>query len=295
MEVYREEGIFPLVSKIPPFLMNEYHVRWKHRNTDSVSFDCAGVTATFDTSTVKAKNWFFPRYTEGRLHEPALTVSLLRVLAPDSTFYDIGANVGYFTVLGSEVCVNGSVHAFEVDPELVKALEYSLERNGTSATVVQSAVSDFSEDTLTVTAKNVPTVVADAGSGEYSGKTVTTVTLDDYCDAGNPIPDVIKMDIEGHELRALQGAENVISSPNQKVLFIEVHPEKLAERGDNATNVMNYLSDAGYECYRFVNHRSDDIAFERTKVREATVPRENTMFFCTKHNQMKETLVINDQ
>jgi len=184
VEIYREEGIISHVSKIPLSLVNEYHVGKKYRNKNRISFDCVGVAVTFDrvvrdhlrqisgsrksqepkrevgndsevilyirpydTSTVEAKNWFFPRYAGGRLHEPALIQSPLHVLAPNSTLYDIGANVSYFTVFDSDVCKNGSVHAFEIDQNLVTTLEYGLERTDTSTTVVQSAVSDSPADT----------------------------------------------------------------------------------------------------------------------------------------------------
>ena len=99
----------------------------------------------FNTSSRLAKNWFYPRYGFGAPHEPALCDQLREHLNRDSVFFDVGANLGFFTVLAALLCPQGQVHAFEMDPRLLSELQKNLEINRISAKVLVNACAVFSK------------------------------------------------------------------------------------------------------------------------------------------------------
>ena len=80
------------------------------------------MSVRFDTSSRTAKDWFYPRYLDGTLHETKITKKIVETLSEDSVFYDIGANIGYYTIFASEVCSKGEgeVHSFEIDPNFIQ-------------------------------------------------------------------------------------------------------------------------------------------------------------------------------
>ncbi|MDY6777191.1 MAG: FkbM family methyltransferase, partial [Candidatus Nanohaloarchaea archaeon] len=185
-----------------------------------------------------SNDWFFPRYADGTLHEPALTEALLRSLSDDSVFYDVGSNVGYFTVFAANRCTDGAVYAFDIHPKLIEATERSLDRNEISCDVetVRKAVSDTTGETVSFEESTVPIIDDENGSEERL--TAETVSLDDFC-TGNPSPDVLKVDVEGYEYRVIDGAQDILD--DTRLLFLEVHPRKIEQLGDSLADLATAL------------------------------------------------------
>ena len=277
-QIGSREGPRALVSAIRRFY--RYNVQryfdsryWKGQFKDQLVVTCRGESVTFDTTTPVAKEWFYPRYVDGRLHEPALTDRLLDLLDGDDVFYDIGANVGYFTLFASEVCADGKVYAFELDPRYVEVIEASLRRNETSAIVVQRAVSDESDATVSYADEIIPRITTDRSAT----RTARTITIDEYR-GDNPAPTVMKIDIEGFEYHALRGACETLKRPELKTLFVEVHPDRLREYGHDESDVVDLLTEAGFDCYAFDDHRRADSTSRRELHPEAIAG--NTMLEC---------------
>lgn len=281
-EIGRRDGLRALASATRWYL--RYHVlpgsqpvHWRGRSKDRLEVECEDVSVTFDTTGRIAKEWFYPGQIDGRLHEPALVRRLVEALDRESVFYDVGANVGYFTVLASEVCIDGEVHSFELDSKFVEAIEASLRRNGTDAEIVQRAVSNESGRTVTYTDTTVPGITTGEGEEEGETKTVETITVDEYRES-NPTPNVMKIDVEGFEYEVLQGARDTLGRPELKTLFLEVHPEKLRHFGHDKREILSLLDDAGFECKLLDDHRGSD-----SPVRRDADPDEiegNTMLEC---------------
>lgn len=267
-EIGRDEGISELISASARFCRNKVH-RGKFKS--ELNLQCNGVSVTFDTSNPVSERWFYPRYLGGDLHEPAFTRRLIDVLDSDSVFYDVGANVGYFTLFASEVCVDGEVHSFEMDNKFIKAINSSLERNGTAAHLVHKAVSDTST-TLNYTDELVPNV-----SNTDEGKQVESITLDKYA-REHPSPDVMKIDVEGFEYEVLQGSVEIFQRKKPKVLFVEVHPDMLESYGHSVTDVLSLLDDYGFSYTKFSNHRGDTMEISELDSDDIS---GNTMLECT--------------
>jgi FkbM family methyltransferase len=165
-----------------------------------------------------------------RAYEPHLTARLGALLAPGAVFVDVGANVGFFTLLAAtRVGAAGRVHAFEAREDNLALLRRSLLDNGLdNVEIHHCAVSDragshafFASGSWFSNGR----IVADAESGSEQLPRVRTVALDDAL-AGVPRIDVIKMDIEGAEGLALAGMRRLLRR-HRPVLFTEFSPDLL--------------------------------------------------------------------
>ncbi len=168
--------------------------------------------------------------------------ALLGLLRPGETVYDVGANIGWFTLLAArQVGPSGRVVAFE--PSLANAAYCKSNAAGNglgNITVIPAAVGDrdgwasFADDT------SLKGRLSDEGGDE-----VPILSLDTWLsETGQAPPQVIKMDIEGAECAALRGMGETLRT-RRPTLIIELH-------GTNA-EVADLLDAAGYE-HRPIDH-----------------------------------------
>jgi FkbM family methyltransferase len=145
-------------------------------------------------------------------------------LKPNSVFYDVGANAGFYCVIGArKVGHDGIVYAFEPSPALVSRIRENADLNDfKNIVVIDQAVSnecgwfDFNiEDEFGV--QNSLNVSGNSSKVAL----VRTVTIDNFAASHRP-PDLILLDIEGAELGALSGAMKTIRR-HLPVLMVEVH------------------------------------------------------------------------
>ncbi len=135
--------------------------------------------------------------------------------------YDVGANVGFYSLLAAR-CVGhtGRVFAFEPVPENLAYLRRHLALNSlTQVSVEPVAVSNSAGLTRFTVGKNTCTGHFDADGALE----VRTVALDDFVvGAGNPPPQAMKIDVEGAEVRVLQGARRVLET-YRPLIFLATH------------------------------------------------------------------------
>src|SRR5580704_6835705 len=159
-----------------------------------------------------------------------------------STFYDIGANVGFYTLLASACVGAGRVVAFEPLPRNLKYLRRHVELNRiNNVTVLDVAVSDKNQ-VLHFHAEK--TGFMGRLSDDDSELPVESISLDALIGDGKiPPPDYIKMDIEGAELLALRGAEQVLRM-RRPTIFLATHVY------DVDRQCCEFLESLGYEIRR---------------------------------------------
>jgi FkbM family methyltransferase len=147
------------------------------------------------------------------------------------TLYDIGANIGLFTLIGArEVGSTGKVYAFEPDPMVCSHLRENVLRNGfMNVEIFQAAV--CSRPGLRRFSPVDPQISPDMGLGklclssnEVNAIEVECIALDTL--SGNDVPDVIKCDVEGAEMEVLEGARRIIGARRPTVIC-EVHSPEL--------------------------------------------------------------------
>lgn len=173
-------------------------------------------------------------YLQGNA-EPAVQSALEKYLRPGMIFYDLGANIGLFSLLAARlVGETGKVFSFEPDPEIATRLRRNIARNNfTNISVVEAGVWS--------TTRNLNFVAADSSSpdrgigkfaavGEPSdapGTPTPCVSLDDFIQSAPP-PDAIKCDIEGAEVEAFRGAETILKT-SRPWIICEMHSEAIGQ------------------------------------------------------------------
>lgn len=166
----------------------------------------------------------------------------------DSWVIDVGANVGFFAERFAKwVSGSGRVIAIEAEPENMARLTAALAKAGLLEKVdlvEAAAVDKEGEVRLTLSPGNP----ADHRVGE-TGIKVRGATLDGIWAAhGSPKVGLVKMDIQGAEWSALQGAKELLDR-DQPALFVELADEALQPYGVTGTDVTETLLQRGYRAH----------------------------------------------
>ena len=153
--------------------------------------------------------------------------ALERLLEPGSVFFDIGANVGFFTLLGARlVGSSGKVVAFEPHAENAERLRRNVAFNSFEhVDVVAQAVSDVSGNRLLDARHPAKAALlpADQAVSTAGFARVETTSFDDFLEARPDLePDVVKIDAEGHEVEIVQGMLATLRR-RRLVLVCEMH------------------------------------------------------------------------
>jgi FkbM family methyltransferase len=181
-------------------------------------------------------------------YEPVSTGHFLDLVEPGATVYDIGAHMGYYTLLAANATgPDGAVVAFEPQPRNALFLRRHAQINGhRQVTVEQLALTNTSG-----TARFQP---EGSGTGHFAEDgeiTVRMTTLDGYAAASGLPPDVMKIDVEGAEAMILEGARTTLASARPSILLSTHGPEVERE-------CRELLEAAGYTIDTVVAHEGDD-------------------------------------
>ena len=170
-------------------------------------------------------------------------------------FYDIGANVGFFSVIGARlVGPAGLVYAFEPVPSNAEFVRSNAKSNGFKNVVVhEKAVSSTSgQGELTLAAYSGGAALSNVPKppDATSVLPVALIAIDDLVvGQGAPPPSVVKIDVEGAELDVLQGMRQVLVSNRPIVLFeIDDHDQDQFDRKYDAC--ATYLTSFNYQVTR---------------------------------------------
>ncbi len=167
-------------------------------------------------------------------------------IKPGDTVVDIGAHIGYYTLIAARlVGNNGKVYAFEPDPKNFQILEKNVAQNGYhNVVLVNKAVADKSG--------NAQLFLNSENSGDHrifesdhgrKSIAITTTTLDDFFKNQDKKVDLIKMDIQGAEARAFQGSTRTLAKNKHMTLITEFYPQALQLSGKNAEEYLALLQE----------------------------------------------------
>lgn len=195
--------------------------------------------------------------------EPEESQVLRERLRPGSVAYDVGANVGYFTLLASRlVGPTGRVIAFEPNESTLVKLRHHLRLNGAdNVTVVPVGLADHDGH-----AEFHSVAGANSGASALRPLDDSVVTrielarLDRLVDEMDlPSPDFIKMDVEGAELLALRGMERTLRAATGVELLVEVTDKFLRQTHGSEEELLEFLTAVGLRFGREVSrHRRVD-------------------------------------
>ena len=180
----------------------------------------------------------------------------IELVQTSDVFLDVGANIGYYSLLASAYNPQISVYAFEPLPNAVKYIEMNVADNGFSKLIVeQVALSDEDGEATFFVSRNpkfsfVPDQLTSTGSLDQNQGSrtslideirVTTMRLDSWVEK-NSISriDLLKLDTEATEHIVLAGAHNVLAE-HRPLIFCEVLPGRIEDELNSIFSEFGYL------------------------------------------------------
>ena len=170
------------------------------------------------------------------------TVDWLETIEPGDVFYDIGANVGPYSLIAAKATGGrAGVFAFEPSPASFAALARNVEINECSGCVTPLPIALWSQTALVP----VSWRSGDAGRARHrldteteSAAMVLGIRLDDLVEKlGGPVPTHAKVDVDGYEADVLLGAERTLARPEWRSIMVELD-RKESQRNQEIRNLL---------------------------------------------------------
>jgi FkbM family methyltransferase len=222
---------------------------------------------------------------QGSHYEQEISDLMKHLLTKEDTFIDCGANIGFFTCLGTELA--GIVYAFEAEKDNIKSLKHNIKINKyENVSVFHNAVGDKCKKIeLRVNLDNDGGhALWDVSKHPFNQKTlhetpqyqnVDMVTLDSIVNC--PVK-LIKIDVEGCEFKVLRGAEQLLKKYSPTIIC-EINDMALREMGTDKGEIYDFMSGLGYQGFNLTNGKGwetlnprhcDNAVFVRADVRQRT-------------------------
>jgi len=182
-------------------------------------------------------------------YEPETVAIFRSCLKEGMAVIDIGANLGYFTVIAaSRVGPSGKVLAYEPDPHNFGLLERNIAANGfRNVTAIPIALSDRAGTRELFFGDNQTTHSFGDKRGTGRSESVVTDTLDNSLRAlGYSGVDIIKMDIEGAEPLVLEGMRETIARNHALTIIFEFHPNAIRRLGYSPLKFLKTFKKFGF-------------------------------------------------
>jgi FkbM family methyltransferase len=189
---------------------------------------------------------------------------------------DIGANAGYYSLIAA--IRTKQVYAFEPSLAMRQQLESNIKLNAIrNISVEPCAVSDRNGTaTLYLSSSDNSGMTGMQPAENFSGvtQTINTVSIDEWIVTKDSLRiDMIKIDVEGAEMKVLEGMKNVLEKDHPGI-FIEIIPSLLEKYGSKAEDVFQFLDKFGYTPHKFSGNK-------KVEMIKMDAPLESEMFYFT--------------
>lgn len=170
-------------------------------------------------------------YPRTGCHEFPVTSVIADILddMDEPVFFDVGAATGYFALLAAQYTDPSNVHAFEGDDVSLSYLRQNNRR--------------YADGRVAVV-------------GEYVDP--NRLRLDDYADR-RARPDLVKIDVDGHETGVLGSMDGLLNSASRPVVVLEVHC--WGDYRARVEAIRDYFDDGEYAAYQCIDHRNEHSGF----------------------------------
>ena len=202
-------------------------------------------------------------FFQGTLREDCGQIRVFEsLLRPDSVIVDVGANIGFYSLLAASRLRSGVVHSFEPVPVNVERMQRNIVLNGFDNIVhnPQGVAGQPGQATLYVPANDIydiPNYRSTNAASLHQGLAPTTteevielITLDDYVQQQHLTQvDLIKIDVEGAEPGVLEGARALLARFHPQVLM-EINTRALKQGGKTPADIFAFWQEQNYAIYQ---------------------------------------------
>lgn len=216
------------------------------------------------------------------------TFLLLQLLPQMEVFIDVGANIGFYSLLAAKTCHNCSIFAFEPESKNFDKIQQAIRANNLEEkiTLFHMAIGSNSQKTKLYhcplgsgghsVSPSVPFSDPRSIHEEKECEIVDSITLDDVQKKYFPhFPrTLIKIDVEGHEHETIKGAKNWLSSPTAPTILLEAVP-RTAYSNKSHVLVINELKKNGYKIYPVLQAKNGAILGSEIRLINNKSPSDN--------------------
>jgi FkbM family methyltransferase len=216
------------------------------------------------------------------VYEPGITALVKREVKEGDVVLDLGANVGYYTLLFAKlVGETGKVFAFEPDPRFFSLLKKNVEINGYKNVILEQKAVTNRTGMMRLFLEEGTYTVHESEGGRESIE-VESVSLDDYFSLFQKGIDFIKMDIEGSEGYAIDGMSGLLEKNGHIKIVTEYWPMGLKSYGPE--RYLNLLQQHKFTLYHIDEEEKSMLPITIPRFIESFSPdsEDGTNIYCVK-------------
>ncbi len=269
---------YPLIyaALYPAMVMREPFVKWRWRLQEEVLKNLSSVLAEDPVIRIKEFNGIFTIDSHSDLfsrvvltleYEPRLVDICQQYLDKDKDVIDVGANVGFYTVMLAKSLNKGRVISIEPTPNALRRLKKNVVMNQVSNKVeIFEGVASNAMGTIeinTIEGKEEYSSISAVQHREVSSLVQTSVkvnstTLDELVKQKSLNPGFIKIDVEGAENLVFEGAKEVLRE-KRPVILSELTDVFLKANGSSAKDVCDFIRKYDYEVFDVGNTTAQQV------------------------------------
>jgi FkbM family methyltransferase len=225
------------------------------------------------------------------LFEVMETILFKRLLKPGMVFLDVGANIGYYSALASSlVGKEGTVISLEPEINNFALLQKTLNANQgpdyrlfNIAAASEDATAQFYVSEENCGDNRLAGNVRPQGGLEWRTVTVSCRRIDDLIRENNlPLPDLIKVDVQGFEAEVLKGCRELFEKKARFVMMIEFWPEGLKAAGSDPISFLREIRQLGFGVQYITLKGKIENLDDDQKLVDVFTGRAYTNLFCSR-------------
>lgn len=270
------------------YRFRESYIYLRLRGTKKVVLD--GVDMVFSLKDPQSRVFFYHPFFRGEHYEQAVTHHLIDRLKASRCFVDVGANIGFYTVLAGKLLERrgGIVHAIEMDLDNIQRTRANVRLNRLHNVSVHHVALGDRIGTVDYYRRESFRHTLGVSQNEwdhFQKISVPMKTLDSLAEEFGFQPDIVKIDVEGAEFLVLQGMQKILAQSKLEV-YCEVHIEEeqggLGSFGHTFEDVWEMFSDHHFSMYE-IPLRQENSALQAHILKQADEVTRSTMIYAIKN------------
>ena len=230
---YKTHGITPTLKAIPQYITKEIQYLYHKQQNYKIEINKTKIKIDIETPTEYQAVKFLKQ------KEKTLIKDLLTEIKPNDNFWDVGANIGIFSLLASKKITNGEILAIEPYQPNIKSLKKNKQKNKTKTNIkiIKKALSNTNTQTNFQTPKkpqqgyqlggitpnkNTNKNTTNNNKNQKTTK-VQTIKADTLTQKNHKPPTIIKIDVEGATPLVIQGMKNILKNQKPRIIHTEIH------------------------------------------------------------------------